>query len=130
MMTALLLVAAGGLAGGVGAQPPQKSPVSSTPRAGQCPPLDAEGLTKLTAGAERTDLVFFASWCGECAEHLRSLPPGAVVVAAFDERGTAEAALGKLGIQAPCYTDAGVAERLGVKAVPAEVTVGPGGRKL
>jgi hypothetical protein len=62
----------------------------------------------------------------ECARHIReSKSQGSVFIATFDERSSAEKVYGKLGGKAPCFTDDGIAEALGVKAVPTVKRLAP-----
>lgn len=74
------------------------------------------------AGAEK--LIFFASWCPQCRDHLRALKPEArvLIVASFDERQAADEALAWLKLsRLPCIYDVDnrIARWQGVQSVPA-----------
>jgi hypothetical protein len=76
-------------------------------------------------------VIFFSTWCADCLPHLREAfgkgkSQDAIAVAVFDTRAKAETTLAKLGIDAPCYTDDGLAKHLGVKVVPAERRIAGG----
>ena len=84
-----------------------------------CPDLDVFGLKSLVATRKVTPVIFFASWCSECAAHLRqTLAPGTLLIATFDERHAAEAVVKQFAVTAPCYLDHGIAGVYRVKSVP------------
>lgn len=86
-----------------------------------CPEVDMAKLSAELKGKGDVNIVFFASWCSSCAPSLEGKQPdNTIYVAAFDERTAAEAVAAKFGLTKPCYTDKGVAELLGVKALPAK----------
>lgn len=92
-----------------------------------CPPMTTAGLEKrLSSGAsESIRLVFFSSWCSDCAVHLKRLKPSdeAIIIGIFDKRERIERAVSRLNLTQPCFTDAGVGKFLNVTVVPTERTV-------
>lgn len=87
-----------------------------------CMPLTPSGLAKLIeTQRERTlQVVFFSSWCSDCAAHLKALKnTNEILIGAFDKRERIEKVVGKLGLKNPCYMDSGITARLGIKVVPA-----------
>jgi len=100
--------------------------LAACPARADCPPLTRSGLDAYLKQHGPTEVHFFASWCVECARHIRdSKSQGSVFIATFDERPSAEKAFAKLGGKAPCFTDDGIAEALGVKAVPSVRRLAP-----
>lgn len=76
-------------------------------------------LAKMIAQRQPTKLIFFASWCPACREHLlQSNPAKNILIAAFDEKEQAEKALAALKISTPCLLDDGIAKELKVIDVP------------
>ncbi|HET6345497.1 MAG TPA: hypothetical protein VFH51_11240 [Myxococcota bacterium] len=97
------------------------------PPATPCPPLDHASLTARLGAEGPTTVVFFATWCAPCGEHLRrGLPAGAWILGVFDERERVERALGRLGIARRCAMADDTATRLGLKHLPARYTVRDG----
>lgn len=95
-------------------------------RGGDCPPLNRSGLDAYLKKHGPTEVHFFASWCVECVRHIREASAqGSIFIATFDERPSAEKVFAKLGGKAPCFTDDGIAESLGVKAVPSVRKLAP-----
>ena len=88
---------------------------------GKCPRIDPKMLDELTANrGGKVKLVFFASWCAACKEHLTAKPQGpTLLVGVFDKRERLEEVVQALGVKTECYTDDGVADALGVSALPA-----------
>ena len=100
--------------------------VAAFPAKADCPPLTRSGLDAYLKSHGPTQVHFFASWCVECVRHIRESPSqGAIFIAAFDERSSAEKVFSQLGGKAPCFTDDGIAEALGVKAVPSVRSLAP-----
>lgn len=65
-------------------------------------------------------VLFFASWCGDCRAHVVAAgPQRTLLVGTFDAPGPLTAALQRVQPRAPCRLNGGVAEALGVTAVPA-----------
>lgn len=84
-----------------------------------CPKLDQAALRQMAQERGPLHLIFFASWCGECAKHLKAEHSGqTILIATFDEEAAAERAIRKLGIKTPCYFDDGLSEAFGIKSVP------------
>lgn len=99
--------------------------VASSAKA-NCPPLTRSGLDAYLKAHGPTKVQFFASWCIECIRHIRESPSqGAIFIATFDEQTSAEKVFRQLGGRAPCFTDDGIAEALGVKAVPSVRNLAP-----
>lgn len=92
-----------------------------------CPPITVAELKKLVSQSptQRLRLVFFSSWCSDCAGHLKKIKPSdsLVVIGAFDKRERIEKVVTHLKLSQPCYTDAGVGKLLKVTVVPAERVV-------
>ena len=81
-------------------------------------------LTKMIAERHPTKLIFFASWCPSCREHLLESNPGKdILIATFDEKEQAEKALTALKISAPCLLDDGISKELKVIDVPFSLDV-------
>ncbi len=99
---------------------------ASTARA-DCPDLDPPALAALArAKGAPLELVFFASWCAACKEHLTAAHgPGTILIGAFDKRERIEAVAAALAVKSPCYVDRGVAEALGVVSLPKTLSWSP-----
>jgi hypothetical protein len=85
-----------------------------------CPPLTPDELPRRAKerGAP-LEIVFFASWCSACKEHLTAAHGArTLVVGTFDKPARIEAVATGLGVKAACFTDAGVAASLGVSSLP------------
>lgn len=54
-----------------------------------CPPLKIAALREQLREKPADELVFFASWCLSCKEHLRQLDSQKVYIASSDEREAA-----------------------------------------
>jgi len=89
-----------------------------------CPPLNRTTLAKRLANGKPIRLVFFATWCSDCASHLQDAAEATsgevLAIAVFDTQAKVEKTLGRLGLSVPCAMDDGLARTLGVKVVPAE----------
>lgn len=88
-----------------------------------CPELDPAGLAALARdrGGE-VEVVFFASWCAACKEHLTAAHgERTIVVGAFDKRERIDAVATALGLERRCYFDKGLAEQLKVAKLPATI---------
>ena len=100
--------------------------LTASPVKADCPPLTRSGLDAYLKQHGPLKVHFFASWCVECARHIREAPSrGVIFIATFDERPSAEKVYAKLGGKAPCFTDDGIADALGVKAVPTVRNLAP-----
>lgn len=92
----------------------------SATAAADCESLAPAGLDTLAAkkGGE-LELIFFASWCWSCREHLtQKHGPNTILIGAFDKKERLEATLKALGVTTPCFADDGVADALGVSELP------------
>ncbi|NBX16714.1 MAG: hypothetical protein EBR09_05045 [Proteobacteria bacterium] len=97
-----------------------------TKPAATCPPLDNEKLKDLVDHSEskKVELVFFSSWCSDCGNHLKKLEgPKKILVGTFDKQPRIERLVAKLKLANRCFTDAGIAKKLKVTTVPAELSV-------
>lgn len=100
--------------------------VSVSADGGECSPLTPAALAERLQNEPSKSLavVFFSAWCSDCAVHLKSLKnANTLLIGAFDKKERVEKIVQKLGLKNPCFTDAGVAARLGVKVVPATRTL-------
>jgi hypothetical protein len=91
-----------------------------------CPDATRASLDAELARAPAPRLEFFASWCGECRDHLRAIDASVVLVAAWDTRARAEAALAALGVRGVrCRTDesGAIAKSFGAESVPFTATL-------
>ena len=84
----------------------------------RCPVISYENLLQTLEKKERAEIFFFATWCGDCLQHMKDAP-GRVYIAAFDEQKNAEAVFHKLKLSAPCYTDDDSVKKLKINSVPA-----------
>lgn len=101
-------------------------------RANHVTPLDrphceAGGMSRLNKMASEghiTSVIFFASWCPSCREHLvHSNPKKDLLIATFDEKKQAEKALVALNTSTPCLLDDGIAKELKILDVPFTLNV-------
>ena len=92
-----------------------------------CPPIDIAGLSKLVHDHPNKSLrlVFFSSWCSDCAVHLKKINQSndVIVIGTFDKRPRIEKAISRLNLSQKCFTDAGVGKHLNVTVVPSDRTV-------
>jgi hypothetical protein len=96
-----------------------------------CLPLDMDSFQKKVAQRDQTKVIFFASWCSSCKDHLLSKhPEGTILVATFDERTAAETVINKLNISIPCFSDDGIASHYKIDSLPAEITVSRKGKVI
>lgn len=92
----------------------------------KCPPLDRKGLLKIISEApsKKAELVFFSSWCSDCAVHLKKVSqPEKIIVGTFDKQDRIEKTITKMNIHNRCFMDAGIAKVLKVSTVPTERVV-------
>jgi len=95
-----------------------------------CPALSMSTLEKEFPKDGKRKLIFFASWCSSCVDHLKndgsskkeSADQNKVYIAAFDEKDAAEKVINKFKVSSPCYIDDGVVDALKVQGVPFEMT--------
>ncbi|MBI3295932.1 MAG: hypothetical protein HYZ71_14495 [Deltaproteobacteria bacterium] len=98
--------------------------------AASCPPITWDDLKDRLTGKD-AHLIFFASWCMNCQDHLAKYPKNAVFIATFDEQRRAEQIIAHFRVKAPCYTDIDVARHFGIRAVPADRDFrGTGAKKI
>jgi hypothetical protein len=91
--------------------------------AAACPPLTPAGLAaEAHARGGEVTLVFFASWCASCKEHLTAKHDWrTLLIGSFDKPERLTEVVTALKPDAPCFTDAGIAAALGVSALPVVV---------
>lgn len=99
--------------------------------AASCPPLQLEQLGQHLRPKSETQIVFFASWCGDCRVSLsKSYPDGTLFVAAFDDPSAAAQVIARFRPGATCFTSDGIAEHYGVKALPHSIILAPNGEAV
>lgn len=86
----------------------------------RCRPFTRENLGQAFPGRKHVRLTFFASWCQSCKEHLDSAE---ALVGVFDDADRIERVIATLGLQQPCFIDAGLARELGVEGLPIQKTI-------
>ena len=89
-----------------------------------CSKVDKESFLKVIKAKGIKRLVFFASWCSSCAQHLDQHRLDAAWVASFDSQERAEAVLAhmkKSGHTPECFWDSddSIAKHFEVKSLPA-----------
>ena len=83
----------------------------------ECTPRSYADLQKAYRGSKKT-LVFFASWCVECADSLKKNQGIDVLyISVFDEKKRAEAVAQKFNLK-NCILDTDIAKNLNVIGVP------------
>lgn len=96
----------------------------ATPALGACPPLDKAGLDKLASGRKAPlDVIFFASWCSSCKDHLAAKHgENTVLIGVFDKKERIEATVASLGVKTACYFDeGGITDALKIKSLPMQI---------
>ncbi len=106
------------------------SGLSAAKAAETCPPAKIADLQKLLQEKPASELIFFASWCISCKEHLQHPPPGSFFIASFDERAAANKVIDHFrgANEAPrCVwdEDGSITEHYQVKGLPATRSPGP-----
>ena len=87
----------------------------------ECPEIDLAGLNKRMAGKGEIKILFFASWCGSCIDHLKKpQDEKTIFVAVFDEKIEAEKVLEAFKVKNDCFTSETLADELKVRELPAE----------
>lgn len=98
------------------------STTSEARAAASCPEATFEQVKSALSGAGDVELVFFASWCASCKDHLlESHGKNVVFIAAFDEQKRAEKVLDSFQVTGRCFTVDNTADALSVRALPAKV---------
>jgi hypothetical protein len=91
-----------------------------------CPPLDRAQLQRLFTASLSSplQLIFFSSWCSDCASHLKQLTTDEhkdkILVGTFDKQPRIEKVVSRLGLKQKCFTDSGLGKILKVSTVPTE----------
>ena len=91
----------------------------------RCPAMESEELARYAASSGATRIIFFASWCSSCREHLKSAGKGDILVGVFDEVDRLERLAGKLNADVPCVRGDGIAKSYGVTSLPAVRPIQP-----
>lgn len=88
-----------------------------------CPVTNAAELKKAIADKGADEIVFFASWCLACKDHIQQAGEKTVFVAVFDDEEKAEKAFTAIGGKGPCYFDKSgeIAKQYNVTGLPAKV---------
>lgn len=122
-----ILIAGAVFAIGIGLVPEKSLATHDSQKtAPTCPPLDHQKLKELLEHSEskKVELVFFSSWCSDCGDHLKKLEgQSKILVGTFDKQSRIEKLVAKLKLPNRCFTDAGIAKKLNVTTVPAEMSV-------
>ena len=88
--------------------------------AGSCPPATFQEISQTLKGAGETKLVFFASWCSSCKQHMENPDPEhTVFVAVFDEQARAEHILKSYSVKSRCFYSDDTAKFFDVRSLPA-----------
>lgn len=90
-----------------------------------CPKVSAEEFKKALVEKGAEEVVFFASWCLACKEHIQKAGDKTAFVAVFDDGVKAEKAFVAVGGKGPCYFDesGAIAKQYGVTSLPAKINV-------
>ena len=91
-----------------------------------CKRLDLPALLAHMRASPQKDVVFFATWCASCAQHLRPNAKPAILVATFDAPEAVVYALRRMQVRQPCLLDGGAAKALGVRSVPSRFALRDG----
>ncbi len=88
-----------------------------------CPVTTAADFKKAIADKGASEIVFFASWCLACKEHIQKAGDKTVFVAVFDDEEKAEKAFTAVGGKDSCYFDKSgdIAKQYDVTGLPAKV---------
>ena len=90
--------------------------------AASCPEATFDQVKSALSGNGEVELVFFASWCASCKEHLTETHAKNVVfIAAFDEQKRAEKVLDSFQVTSRCFTSDDSASTLSVRSLPAKL---------
>jgi hypothetical protein len=82
-----------------------------------CVAVDLPQLLSHLRLANKTQVLFFSTWCAECEHHLAE--PQSLLVGVFDTPQQVQAALDRAHYAGPCLLDGGAAASLGLATVPA-----------
>lgn len=90
-----------------------------------CPKINPEDFQKALADHDAEEVVFFASWCIACKDHIQRAGDKTVFVAVFDDGEKAGKAFAAVGGKGSCYFDASgeIAKQYGVTGLPAKISV-------
>ena len=85
----------------------------------RCPAMESEEFARYVVSSGAKRVIFFASWCISCREHLQSAGKEDIIVGVFDEANRIERLAEKLKTDAPCVQGDGIAKSYGVTSLPA-----------
>lgn len=94
-----------------------------------CPPADVKTLDQAIKEYSPKKIIFFASWCKNCKEHLmKANISSSIFVAAFDEQSRAEKVMNtffKDNDQVKCLWDVEktIVKKYNVKGLPFEIDI-------
>ena len=66
------------------------------PGLSRCLTSDAKAFEAFVASHKPDKIIFFASWCSGCVDHIKTASANSVFVATFDDKDTASSALSSL----------------------------------
>ena len=88
---------------------------------GACQEITHAEFIAKSADMKGKEAVAFASWCSSCKPKIlkvRENPTMFVLIAAFDDKESAEKVLHNWKIEAPCYFGEDLIKGLGIKSLP------------
>jgi len=86
-----------------------------------CEKIDEKDFSQISKRWQGRELVAFASWCSSCKKKLMSTklePDKFLFISVFEEPSESASAMERLGLFSPCIYGDGLAERLGIDALP------------
>ena len=93
--------------------------VSSHAFSNECKEASWSNIKEWQKGKGSTEVVFFASWCSSCKDHLRQDFKGNVIfISIFDERSDSERVLNFFKPSATCYFSKEIDKELKIKSLP------------
>ena len=92
---------------------------SSSALSMECKEADWKLVKELQKGKGPTDVVFFASWCSSCKEHLKTdYKENVIFISLFDEKIASERVLKHFKPNATCYFSVEIEKELKIKSLP------------
>ena len=89
-----------------------------------CKEADWKLVNELQKGKGATDVVFFASWCSSCKEHLKKeYKENVIFISLFDEKKDSERVLKHFKPNATCYFSVEIEKELKIKSLPRTLKV-------
>ena len=97
---------------------------SATSLSMECKEADWNRVKELQKGNGPTDVVFFASWCSSCKEHLKTeYKTNVIFISLFDEKNDSERVLKHFKPNATCYFSDDIEKELKIKSLPKTIQV-------